>query len=156
MPIEGYDYGSSDFAKLLIAKHYPEKTDSESAQLRDYLAHHLDDFDRIAFSVRIGQGVELDPSMLPGVQRALARSTRRRIDFVGWRDNHATLVEAKTEVGPAVMGQLLSDRQLWLEEFPDAPEPQLVAIGRTASDDSIRVLTAHGIAVHLYTPPAAE
>lgn len=155
MAIEGYDYGSADFAAVLIAKHYPEKTDSETAQLRDYLAHHIYDFDRISFSMRIGQGVTVPADYEPGVRRAFERSTKRRIDFVGWKGAQATLVEAKTDVGPAVMGQLLSDRQLWLEEFPDGPEPLLVAIGRASSEDSLRVLTDHGITVHLYEPAVA-
>jgi hypothetical protein len=60
------------------------------------------------------------------------------------------LIEAKTRVTHAVLGQLLTDRQLWLEDHPDAKDPRLVAIGRTSDPDTLRVLSAHGIDVYLY------
>lgn len=156
MAIEGYDFGSDRFEELLVRRFFPEKTDHESALLLDYLVAHGREFDRWSFSVRIGAGLTPDPSHLPGVQRNTERSSRRRIDFVGWFGNEATLVEAKTRVGHAVLGQLLSDRQLWLEEFPDAPEPRLVAIGRSSDEDALRILSAHGIDVYLYQAPAAQ
>lgn len=156
MALQGYDYASSDFATLLIARWFPEKTDQETALLKDYLLAHLPEFDKLSFSVRIGAGLTPDPSHLPGVQANTERSSRRRIDMVGWFGNQATIVEAKKAVGHAVLGQLLSDRILWLEEFPDAPEPRLVAIGRTSDEDSLRILGSHGIDVYLYETPTAE
>lgn len=150
MPPLGYDFDQPRFAELLLRKFFPEKTDHESALLRDYLVRHLDDFDRVSFSVRIGAGATLAPGLTPNVQRAITFSTKKRIDLVGYRNQRATLVEAKTRVGSAVLGQLLTDRQLWLEEFPDDEEPRLVAIGRDSDDEALRVLGAHGIDVFLY------
>ena len=148
--IEGYDFTGDRFEELLVRRFFPEKTDHESALLLVFLVDYLRQFDRVSFSVRIGAGVTPDPEHDPSVQRAAVFSSKRRIDFVGWQGQQASLVELKTRVGHAVMGQLLSDRQLWLEEFPDAPEPRLVAVGRTSTDDDVRVLTSHGIDVMLY------
>jgi hypothetical protein len=156
MTIEGYDFGSDSFAELLLRKFFPEKTQHETKLLLEYLVEHQHEFERCSVSVRIGAGLAPDPSHVPGVQRNTERSSRRRIDFVGWFGNEATLVEAKTRIGHAVLGQLLSDRILWGEEFPDAPEPRLVAIGRTSDEDSLRILASHGIDVYLYPPSIAE
>ena len=79
MAIEGYDFDQGRFAQLLIARFYPEKTDHESALLRDFLLAHLADFDRVSFSVRVGQGAELDASLPLATQRQIARVTRRRL-----------------------------------------------------------------------------
>ena len=153
---DGYDYGPASFAELLIARWYPEKTDHETALLKDYLLAHLQEFDRIRFSARVGLGTPVDPTHLPGIQKMTAFSTRNKIDMIGWNGRQVTLIEAKKRVGHAVMGQLLTDRQLWVEEHPDEPEPTLVAIGRESDDDALRVLTNHGITVYLYAAPVAE
>lgn len=156
MAVEGYDFGPDRFEELLLRRFFPEKTDHESALLLDYLAAHGREFDQWSFSVRIGEGLTPDPAHLPGVQANTVRSSRRRIDFVGMQGRQAFLVEMKTRVGHAVMGQLLSDAQLWIEEFPSEPAPRLVAIGRTSTEEDLRVLTAHGIDVLLYEPALAE
>jgi len=150
MAVQGYDFDGAAFAELLVRKHYPERTDKESALIRDYLLAHLHEFDRVSFSVRVGQGATLSPDLLPAVARATTFSTQKRIDLVGYVRAQAFLIEAKFRIGSAVMGQLLTDRQLWLEEFPDEPEPRLVAIGRESDDDALRVLSSHGIDVYLY------
>jgi hypothetical protein len=51
---------------------------------------------------------------------------------------------------------MLGYRQLFLEELPDAPEPRLVVIGRTADQDAIRILTDHGVDVLLYPDTVAS
>ena len=146
----GYDFDRDNFAQLLIARFYPEKTDRESGLLRDFLQRHLQNYDRVSFSMRIGEGVKANPDHLPGVQRSTSFSSRRRIDMVLWRGLEVTLCEAKDRLRHDVLGQLLSDRQLWLEERPDDPEPKLIAIGRTSDEETERVLSAHGIEVYVY------
>lgn len=153
---DGYDYGPDKFAELLIARWYPEKADHETALLKEFLLAHLHEFDRIRFSARVGVGTAPNPDHLPGIQKMTAFSTRNKVDMIGWTNGRAVLVEAKTRVGHAVMGQLLTDRQLYVEEHPDEPEPELVAIGREGDEDALRVLTAHGITVYLYETAVAE
>lgn len=154
--MSGYDWRADEFVQLLLQSYYPERTTSESAIIRDYLKAHLTEFDRVQFSVRIGKGLAPDPSHLPGVQRNTVYSTQKRIDVVGWFGRAATLIEAKTHVSHEVLGQLLSDRHIWLEDYPDAPEPRLVAIGRSANEDVLRVLSASGIDVYLYALEATS
>ena len=155
MPIEGYDFRRDQFPELLLRRCFPERTDRESGVIRDYLLEHLTEFERVSFSVRIGQGQLPAEGLEPGVARSVAFSSRKRIDIVGWSGKLVTLIEAKERVQHDVLGQLLRDRILWLEEYPDAPEPRLVAIGRTSDDDTVRALNANGIDVYLYAGTVA-
>lgn len=150
MTIEGYDFGNERFEELLLRRFYPEKTDHESKLLLEYLHEHVRDFDRVSFSVRIGEGVKADPSILPGVQRQAERNAKRRIDFVGWNGRRATLVELKTRLGHDVLGQLVTDALLWRAEFPDDEPPRLVAVGRSATEQELALLNAAGIDAYLY------
>ena len=152
----GYLFTESEFAELLIRRSYPERTDLESALIRDYLLEHLSEFDRVEFSVRIGEGLTPDPSHLPAVQRNAVESSKKRIDLVGWFGHLVTLVEAKTVISHAVMGQLLMDRTVWMQQHPDDVEPRLVAIGRRGTPQDIDVLRAHGIDVYLYETPVTR
>jgi hypothetical protein len=152
----GYEYASSDLATLLLRKAYNEATDKQSAVMRDYLLAHGTEFDRFAFSVHIGQGLAPDPTHPPNVQKATAYSTQKRIDLLAWRGLRPVIIEAKSRVDPSCLGQILTYRQLWLEDNPDALEPELVVIGRTSDDDTLRALQAHGITVYLYAATPAQ
>jgi len=148
--MEGYFFGAERLEELLLRTYFPEKADHETKLLLEFLAEYGRTFERIGFSVRVGQGNTPNPDHEPGVQRSTAFSSKRRIDFVGLQGKQATLVEMKTRVGHQVLGQLLSDRQLWIGEFPDAPEPILVAVGRSSTPEELAILSAHGITVLLY------
>lgn len=157
MAIEGYDFRPDQFSELLIRKFFPEKTDHETILLRQFLEAHGEEFPtKWSASVRIGDPMLVDNSVLPAVRQALERSSKRRIDFVGYDGDQATLVELKTRVGHQVLGQLLSDRLLWVRERPDAPEPRLVAVGRYGTDEELAILAEHGITVYLFDPPDAR
>jgi len=145
-----YTFTGDDFALLLIRRAYPERTDGESAVIRAFLLAHLKEFDRITFGKRVGRGATIDPTTTPAVQRATAFSTKKRIDILAWRATQPVIVEVKQSVTPAALGQILTYRHHFLEENPDAPEPELVVVGRQSDPDTIAALTAHNVTVYLY------
>jgi len=153
--MSGYTWNADEFAALLLQSYFPERTQRESAIIRDYLREHLGEFERVDFSVRVGQGMTPEPGLLPAVARNVIDSSKLRVDVVGYRGSGATLVEAKTHISREVFGQLLAARHLWLEDHPDAPEPRLVAIGRTVNADALRVFAANGVDVYVYPDESA-
>jgi hypothetical protein len=154
--VEGYDFTRDDFPMLLVRKFYPEKTDRETPVIRDFLLNHIHDFDRISFSVRVGEGATLLPDLPAGVARSAARSSKKRIDILGWRGQTPTIVEVKERVVADALGQLLMYRQLLLQENPNADEPRLVAIGRYSDPDTLQALATQGVDVYLYAGEATQ
>ena len=153
--MEGYDFTKDDLAQLILRRFYPERTQRESAVLRDYLLAHGAEYDRFSFSVRVGFGQVLSPNLLPGIRRSTNFSSRKRMDMLGWQGNSPTIVEVKERVTAAALGQILTYQQLFLEELPDAPPPRLVIIGRYSDQDTLRSLASYGIDVYLYDPAVA-
>jgi hypothetical protein len=151
----GYDYAAPDFAELLLRKFYPEKTDRESGVMRDFLVEHLAEFDRVSFNVRVGDGVTPNPDHLPGVQRSTAFSSKKKIDILAWQGSTPTIIEVKERVTPAALGQVLTYRQLFQKEHPDASEPRLVVVGRYSDEETLATLAVHGVDVYLYEPQTA-
>ena len=145
-----YTYAPDDFALLLIRKAYPERTDGESIVIHAFLQQHLKEFSRITFSKRVGRGAVIDPTTPPAAQAAFAFSTKKRIDILAWRDTQPVIIEVKQSVTPAALGQILTYRHHFLEEFPDAPEPELVVVGRQSDPDTLAALTAHNVTAYLY------
>lgn len=156
MGIEGYDFDRQDLPMLLQRRVYPEQPMPESGIIRDWLTARGVEYERYSFSVRVGEGRQPDPDHLPGIQKTTAFSSRKRIDVIGWNGDVATIVEAKERLTTTVLGQLFAYRQLLLEALPDAPEPRLVAIGRRADPDMLRVLSTHGVDVFIYESAQPE
>lgn len=148
--MEGYDFSGDDLTTLLLRKFYPERTDRESTIIRDWLLEHGKDYERFSFSVRIGEGQTPAPNLETGVARSVVFSSRKRIDVLAWQGTIPTIVEVKERVVPAALGQILTYRQLFLEENPDAPEPRLLVIARYGDDETIRILNGHNVDVLLY------
>lgn len=156
MDAGGYTWDANEFALLLLRKQYPERTQGESYVIRAFLLEHLREFDHVEFSRRVGKGLTPDPTHLPGVQRNTVFSTRLRIDLLGWQGRRPIIVEVKQRITPATLGQILTYRHHLLEEFPDALEPGLVAVGREAVEDAVAALQANGVTVYLYPDAAAR
>jgi hypothetical protein len=156
MGSNGYDYASADLAMLLLRSAFNEKTEKQSAVIKDYLLAHGTEFDRFSFNVRVGQGITPDPSHPIAIQKQAVLNTQKRIDLLVWRGRQPVIIEAKSRVDPSCLGQILTYRDLWLEDNPDAPEPELVVIGRTSDDDTIRALNARGVVVFLYAETPAQ
>lgn len=146
----GYDYDRATLTELFVRLQFPERTPHESALIRDFLTHHVSEYDPFSFSVRVGKGLTPDPTHLPGVQRNTTFSTQKRIDILAWQGAQPFIFEVKKRVDPRGLGQLVTYRQLWLEDNPDARVPILGAIGRTSDPDTERVYQAAGVTIYLY------
>jgi hypothetical protein len=149
----GYHFGRADFPTLLLRKFFPERTDGESAVIKDFLLEHIDDYDSFDFSVRIGEGIPPDPTLLPSVQRQATFNSLKRIDILAWRGPQPVIIEVKQRVTPASLGQILTYQHLWMLENPDAPEPELVVVGRSSDPDTLKALQGNGVTVVLYEAP---
>ncbi len=141
---------------LLAQRIFPEQLKVESEIIHDWLVAHVDEYDRIEFSVRLGEGQTPDPNHLEGIQRMTELVTRSRADAIASRGGHVTIVEAKERATPSVLGQLLTYRRLFLDEHPEADEPRLLVIARRGSPGTVRVLNAEGVDVLIYEAAATN
>jgi len=154
--LTGYDFSRDGLAQLLIMRTFPERTDRESRVIRDWLINHGASYDRYTFSVRIGQGATPDPTLPLRLQKQIAFVSKKRIDVLVWSGSQPSIIEVKYLVTPASLGQILSYRQFFREEQPNALDPNLVVIGAASDPDTIRALNAHGVTVYLYPEALAE
>lgn len=145
-----YTFDRNDFGLLLIRKAYPERTDGESVVIRAFLLAHLGEFDSIVFGKRVGQGEPPNPAHLPAIQLQTKLNTQKRIDILAYRGRQPVIIEVKQRVTPAALGQILTYRHHFLEESPDAPEPELVVVGRESDADTLATLGVHNVTVYLY------
>jgi hypothetical protein len=150
-----YAFDRGDFGLLLIRKAFPERTDGESSVIRAFLLEHLNEFDTMVFGKRVGRGEPTDPSHLPAIQQQTVLNTQKRIDLLAYRGRTPIIIEVKQRVTPAALGQILTYRHHFLEDVPDAPEPEMVVVGRAGDADTIRALQAHGVTVYLYPEAVA-
>lgn len=145
-----YVYDPNDFALLVIRSHFPERTDGESVVIRAFLLEHIREFDRLVFGKRVGQGEPPDPTHLPAIQRQTTLNTQKRIDILAFRGATPIIIEVKQRVTPAALGQILIYRHHFLEENPDAPDPELWIVGRESDADTLAAIGAHNVTVYLY------
>lgn len=156
MLTNGYTFQRDEFPALLKMQRYPEQTQAQTEVMRAYFTQHLDEFDAVTFEFRLGDGLPADPTHLPSVQKQTVYLTQQRIDILARSGSRLTIIESKSRVTPSSLGQVLSYRLLVMKEFPDAPEPELVVIGRQSDQDTIDALTAHGASVFLYEEADAQ
>lgn len=153
--IDGYLYNRDSLLKLFVGMQFPERTPRESALIVDFLNQHVHEYDRYAFTVRVGHGTPPNPDHLPGVQQQALRNSKMRIDMMAWSGSQPFIFEVKERAIHAAIGQCLTYAQLYAEDNPDEPYPILGVIARTIEPDMERVFQANGITVYLYAPPVS-
>jgi hypothetical protein len=146
MPIPDLDY-------LLRQSQYVGMSVSESEVSRQFLARHGGEFDRIAFNVGLGQGVEPAEHWTDDERAAARARTQKRVDFMLWKDNQPVVVEAKQRLTAKDLGQILTYRLLYNTEHPTEPPPVMLAVAYEGDPDVLLSLTSHGVTVQLYPRP---
>ena len=131
---------------------YPGDTPPESNLLRAYLAPRLTMFDRIEFDVRLGEGATPPPGWEQKHQDQFRRGTMLRADCICYEGENAVIVEVKKRGTAGAMGQLLSYRSLYMAAHPQRPEPTMVLVCESVTDELVDVMNAHWISVYVLEP----
>lgn len=131
---------------------------TETAVAHAYLIKHVDDFDRVAFAVKLGPGVYPGPGYEPWVYKMAKANSQARADMIGYRGNYATIVEFKGHVTPSALGQVIT---YW--HLLTADNPQLLQVYKVVAGESVQaglpaIFQNYGVSVETFpgvAPPAA-
>jgi hypothetical protein len=123
---------------------------TETAVAHAWLTAHVNDFDRVAFPVKLGPGVDIGPGYPDYIQRMAKANSQARADLIAYKGPYATIVEFKGNITPHALGQVLVYRDLL-----KAQNPQLIQIYMTVAGVTVQHgLTAnfgnYGVTVETY------
>jgi len=150
---------------------YPGLISEEILVLQAWLKVNEATFDRFDYNVRIGPDYVSSVPLSPEVQRNANLLHKLRIDAVGWRGVSndllptsiaspaevyrvfpsalATIIDAKRRATNRVIGQLLTYRDNWVAENPEAATPDLVCTCATYSNSILASVAQHGIQLNV-------
>lgn len=117
--------------------------------LRRWVALHVNDYDRLAENVLVGQGYDPGPTWPDNYRAMQLHLSRRRIDAVAWKGLQPTIIEAKDRIGTGALGQVLTYRNLWIAANPGGPAPILLIVATAIGPDIAPSLAEHSVAFEL-------
>jgi len=106
-------------------------------------------FETVDYDFRVGKGVDLDGEKEAPWPRMAKMLSQKRIDVVGWVGDSPTIIEVKRRVGLSAFGQVIGYKILFKKDFEHFPEPKVLIICETISDDDHYVLEQNRIPVEV-------
>lgn len=128
----------------------------ESRVMQAWIVAHWQEWDTIDFNVRLGDGVTLGEEFDPATRRAAQLLSQKRADAIAQRADQVLLIEVKVRVNPSSLGQLLTYRDLFVQQYGVLRPVRMLAIGRQVVPDFELTLRAAGVEVELYPRVADE
>ena len=127
---------------------FPHLLPNEEKIWLRFLQIYGDQFENYRYDVRVGRGVDPGPRYEWKWRKLAIMLTQKRIDVVAERDGEVWIFEVKPDAGLSAIGQVLSYRVLYREQFKEK-RPIKLAIVTTRVDDDIReVAKEYGIVVY--------
>lgn len=141
-----------NLADLIARTEYPGMTAAEAALVRAFLHFHGAEWDTADVEAKIGRGVILPPTVDPKAREDWERRTRARPDLVLTRaPNTVAIVEAKEQLTNEGIWQVLSYRDLWVNDHP-TDRVQVIAIAYGVTPTAHELARIRGVQVTLYVP----
>ena len=131
-----------------MARIFPHMLPNECKLWERFLQIYGDQFRNYRYDVHVGKGQDPGPKYEPKWRELAIKLTQKRIDVVAERDNEIWIFEVKPDAGLSAIGQVLSYRVLYKQQFKEE-RPIRLAIVTTRVDDDIReVAKEYGIKVY--------
>jgi hypothetical protein len=139
-----------DLPRLVDRSTLPSIDVGEVRALREFIRREGHNYDELRFEVRVGAGVELQGDYTEKFKADWRERTKMRLDLVCYNPpNQYTIVEAKQQWTNAAVWQLLSYRDQFLIEFPDA-DVRLVGVAEAYTPNGAQLASDQGIRLHVY------
>ncbi len=126
----------------------------EARLFKAWLAAHKDDFESYLFNIRVGKGLDPGPTYPESARRQAILNSQKRIDVVGYRGDHPTILEIKDRGGTTALGELLVYADLYALSFPLEPGPSLRLITNSLQPDMEGSFRSRGVKIDLVGLPA--
>ena len=145
-----------NFTDLLDTRIFPGMTIAESRILREWIRNNGAPYDTLDVEARLGAGTLLPPHYSEKDRADWLKRTKARPDLVATRaPNLVAIVEAKEQCTNEGIWQVLSYRDLYLAEFPQARVQPIIACV-AATPTAVQLARAQRVQVFTYTFPIDE
>ena len=102
-----------------------------------FIDRHPDKYHTVDYDIHVGIGFDFETDEDDKFTDQWKNLNKKRIDVIGWKDQHPTIIEVKKRVVLATLGQVLGYRILFKKERPDIPSPALLIVCESIGPDDI-------------------
>lgn len=114
-----------------------------------YVKSRTLDIIRVEYDLHLGEGVPPPVGASPGTVAVVQATSRKRVDVVAHTPNAIYIIEIKPRAGMGALGQLLTYRDLYLEERRPLKPVKLAVVCERMAPDILQTYARHGIEVYI-------
>ncbi len=131
----------------LKRKYYPHMVGDEVEIWDLFVDQFPDRFETVDYDFRVGDGTPYPGEENDNWARMALMISQKRIDAIGWVGDHPTIIEVKRRVGLSTLGQVLGYKILFLKDFKNFGEPDLLVVTKSINSDDKFVLEKENIKI---------
>ena len=144
-------FSRNELYRLVDRVSFPGVDAEEARAIREWIRREGAKYEELRFNVRVGTGTKLGDNFDERFKAYWWRVTQMRLDLLAWNPpNEATIVEAKVLWTNDAVWQLLSYRDAYVKDFPDA-NVALVGVCEAYTPNARELAAGQGIRLHVYT-----
>jgi hypothetical protein len=117
--------GRFPFSKLLK---YPHLKADEIAIWERFIDKNPGFFDSVDYDVHVGKAREYPEIPEEKIKKGMEELSRKRIDFVGYKEGKVFIGEIKPFASLGAIGQLIGEMSLWKKEHPEIKKVSCILI----------------------------
>ena len=134
------------FAYGKLAK-YPHMKPADVRIWERFVADHRDFFVRVDYDFHVGKGADFRSSDESTPDGRENRLYQKKIDVVGYREDSTTLIEVKPIADVKALGQILTYKELYMQNRKGKPGPHMLVICEKIMAEMKDVYKGKGISV---------
>lgn len=124
---------------------YPHLLGEDKIIWERFIDSFPDRFHTVDYDIHVGTGIVPPEEADVLISDQWRNLTMKRIDVIGWKNNHATIIEVKRRVGLDTLGQVLGYNFLYKLQNPDIVSPSLLVVCARIDTDEVSLLKHFGI-----------
>lgn len=96
-------------------------------------------YNEFTYDVRVGKKTWVHPAWKPEYKYGARILSKLRIDVVGTRDSTIDIIEVKPRFDPSAIGQVLTYKNAYINDFPPSKAVRAVVVAEKASPNVLSV-----------------